>query len=141
MCADRVDSLEDKQKVFFSNCRRMKPGDRSAEYEKIRREYERVIEDSSEKIQNAEESYNLVDRYLRKLDQELHKFKLELEADHRGITEILEKRSLEMDAPASASAKENRLPKKHVGVRKRKSFFPQLFLMSFFPCSSKRTRL
>ncbi len=107
--------MEDKQKVFFTNCRRMKPGDRATEYEKIRKEYERVIEDSSEKIQNAEESYyNLVDRYLRKLDQELHKFKLELEADHRGITEILEKRSLEMDAPTSASAKENRLPKKNV---------------------------
>ena len=65
-----------------------------------------------------------MDRYLRKLDQELHKFKLELEADNRGITEILEKRSLEMDAPpsgsssssgtstAQAAAKENRQPKK-----------------------------
>lgn len=31
-------------------------------------------------------------RYVRKLDQELHKFKMELEADHIGITEILEKR-------------------------------------------------
>ena len=29
-------------------------------------------------------------RYLRKLDQELHKFQLELEADNRGITEVLE---------------------------------------------------
>ena len=32
-----------------------------------------------------------VDRYLRKLDQELSKFKMELEADHAGITEVLEK--------------------------------------------------
>lgn len=36
--------------------------------------------------------YDLVDRYLRRLDQELHKFKMELEADNRGITEVLEKR-------------------------------------------------
>lgn len=36
--------------------------------------------------------YDLVDRYLRKLDQELYKFKMELEADNAGITEILEKR-------------------------------------------------
>lgn len=32
-----------------------------------------------------------VDRYLRRLDQELQKFKMELEADNAGITEILEK--------------------------------------------------
>ena len=38
--------------------------------------------------------YDLVDRYLRRLDQELHKFKMELEADNRGITEVLEKRKL-----------------------------------------------
>ena len=31
-----------------------------------------------------------VDRHLRKLDQELAKFKMELEADNAGITEILE---------------------------------------------------
>lgn len=47
------------------------------------------------------------------MDQELHKFKLELEADNRGITEILEKRSLEMDNPPPNPAKENRHPKKH----------------------------
>ena len=50
------------------------------------------------------------------MDQELHKFKMELEADNSGITEILERRSLEMDAPAAntGTAKENRLPKKQV---------------------------
>ena len=45
-----------------------------------------VIEDASEKVQLAEDSYSLVDKYMRKLDQELLKFKLELEADNRGIT-------------------------------------------------------
>jgi inhibitor of growth protein 3 len=76
--------------------------------------------------QNAEECYNLVDRYLRKLDQELHKFKMELEADNRGITEVLEKRSLEMDAPAAGTAKENRLPKKHVSCS-----WSEMFLKSW----------
>lgn len=33
------------------------------------------------------------------LDTELYKFKCELEADNKGITEVLEKRSLELDAP------------------------------------------
>ena len=32
-----------------------------------------------------------VDRHLRKLDIELNKFKMELEADNAGITEMLEK--------------------------------------------------
>jgi len=34
-----------------------------------------------------------VERHLRKLDQEVAKFKMELEADNAGITEILEKRA------------------------------------------------
>lgn len=41
-----------------------------------------------------------VDRHLRKLDQELAKFKMELEADNAGITEILERReSLSITTP------------------------------------------
>jgi len=44
--------------------------------------------------------------------QELGDFKLELEADNRGITEILEKNSLEMDQPTLCSHKENRVPKR-----------------------------
>ena len=93
----------------------MTPTEREEQYNGIRKDYMKIVEDSKEKIQIAEESYGLVDRYLRKLDQELHKFQLELEADNRGITEILEKRSLELDAPASRPSsflKENRAPKK-----------------------------
>ena len=37
---------------------------------------------------------------------------MELEADNRGITELLEKKSLELDLPATNSLKENRHPKK-----------------------------
>ena len=55
-----------------------------------------------------------MDRYLRKLDDELLKFKCELEADNRGITEILEKQSLELDAPSRSNnmLNGNRHPKK-----------------------------
>ena len=35
--------------------------------------------------------HDLVDRYQRRLDVEVYKFKMELEADNRGITEVLEK--------------------------------------------------
>ena len=53
----------------------------------------------------------------------------ELEADNRGITEILEKHSLEMDAvPQMTNLKENRLPKKKRNsmgiVEKRSTPFP-----------------
>ena len=41
--------------------------------------------------------YELVDRYLRRLDSELFKFKIELEADNAGITEILEKSNLRLE--------------------------------------------
>merc|ERR1719266_2892992 len=110
-----VDGLQERQKEFFSAAANMNPTEREEKYQAIRKDYIKVVEDSQEKIQIAEESYALVDRYLRKLDQELHKFQLELEADNRGITEVLEKRSLELDAPASRPSmymKENRLPKK-----------------------------
>jgi hypothetical protein len=36
---DSVDTLDDRQKVFFSNCRKLKPAERDEEYEKIKKEY------------------------------------------------------------------------------------------------------
>jgi len=45
-----------------------------------------------EKVHRANEMYDLFDRYLRRLNHELYKFKMELEADNIGITELLEKR-------------------------------------------------
>ncbi|XP_070997333.1 inhibitor of growth protein 3-like isoform X2 [Oncorhynchus clarkii lewisi] len=62
--------------------------------------------------------YEKVDRHLRKLDQELAKFKMELEADNAGITEILERRSLEMDSPSQPV--NNHHVHSHTTVEKRK---------------------
>ncbi|XP_011633378.1 inhibitor of growth protein 3 isoform X3 [Pogonomyrmex barbatus] len=104
-----MDSLEKKVKTFFCNAKKMKPSEKEAEYDAIRKEYYKTLEDADEKVHLANQMYDLVDRYLRRLDQELHKFKMELEADNKGITEILEKRSLELDQPATnSSQKENR---------------------------------
>lgn len=115
---DRVDLLDGRCKAFFTQCKK-NPDSQQVEFEKIKEEYKKVIEDASEKIQVAEDCYGLVDRYLRKLDEELHKFKMELEADNRGITEVLEKHSLEMDAaPTMVNLKENRHPKKLVSSEK-----------------------
>ena len=104
-----MDSIEKKVKIFFTNAKKMKPGEKDTEYEAIRKEYYKALEDADEKVHLANQMYDLVDRYLRRLDQELYKFKVELEADNKGITEILEKRSLELDQPSTnSSQKENR---------------------------------
>eukprot|EP00088_Acartia_fossae_P020946 TRINITY_DN2243_c1_g1_i4.p1 TRINITY_DN2243_c1_g1~~TRINITY_DN2243_c1_g1_i4.p1 ORF type:complete len:457 (-),score=120.06 TRINITY_DN2243_c1_g1_i4:180-1550(-) len=113
---NKTDSLDARQKTFFSGAGKMSATQREDEFKKIKADYEKVIDESNEKIHIAEDCYGLVDRYLRKLDQELLKFQLELEADNRGITEILEKKSLEMDAQSSNRPsmymKENRIPKR-----------------------------
>lgn len=73
------------------------------EYNEISKDYYKILEDADEKVALANLMYDLVDRYLRRLDSELFKFKCELEADHNGITEILEKRSLELEGNSSNS--------------------------------------
>jgi len=104
-----TDNLEDRIRTLFGNAKKLKTPERDAEYESIRKDYMKVLDDADEKVQQANQMYDLVDRYLRRLDQELHKFKMELEADNRGITEFLEKRSLDLDLPnGSHSQKENR---------------------------------
>lgn len=40
-------------------------------------------------------------------DTELHKFKCELEADNKGITELLEKRSLDLDVNTNHTSTSN----------------------------------
>lgn len=114
---DSMDSLEKRVKILFAECRRTNgdvPVGADTEFQAIRKDYYRTLEDADEKVHLASQMYELVDRYLRRLDTELHKFKCELEADNKGITEVLEKRSLELDTPgasqpvSSSQQKENR---------------------------------
>ncbi|KAK4312352.1 hypothetical protein Pmani_016217 [Petrolisthes manimaculis] len=102
------DQLEEQIKTFFASAKKMKPHERDAEYEKIRKEYYKLLDDADEKVNIATNMHDLLERYMRKLDQELEKFKCELEADSPGITEVLEKRSLELDEPIRDNQKENR---------------------------------
>lgn len=62
------------------------------EKKNLRETLEQLVSFPEEKVQMATSFHELVERYLRRLDVECHKFKMELEADNRGITEILEKR-------------------------------------------------
>jgi len=93
------DKLDDRVKSLFMSARKTRTPERDTEFQTIRKEYYKALEDADEKVHQANQMYDLVDRYLRRLDQELHKFKMELEADNAGITEVLEKRSLELDQP------------------------------------------
>lgn len=74
------------------------------EFQKIRKDYYKIMEDAEEKVVIATQIHELVERYLKRLDSDLFKFKCELEADNNGITEILEKRSLELDGGAGTMA-------------------------------------
>lgn len=98
-----LDELDDRVKNFFRKCSQSnaKQEWKDEQFEKIKKDYYKSLEDADEKVHLANHIYDLVDRHLRKLDQELSKFKMELEADNAGITEVLEKRSLELDKPPS----------------------------------------
>lgn len=101
-----MDSLDKKSRLFFQQCKRGELQDESMdnEFHSLRGEYFKVMEDADEKVAIATQIHELVERYLRRLDSELFKFKCELEADNNGITEILEKRSLELDGNNSTAA-------------------------------------
>ncbi|XP_058175756.1 putative uncharacterized protein DDB_G0271606 [Anopheles ziemanni] len=111
---NNTDALDKRARSLFQQCRRgeLPTAAADAEFNAIRGDYYRVLDDSDEKIQLSGQMYDLVERYVRRLDTELYKFKCELEADHNGITEILEKRSLELDSNATSNGgtnqKENR---------------------------------
>ncbi|XP_036373439.1 inhibitor of growth protein 3-like [Megalops cyprinoides] len=117
-----MDQLEQRVNEFFINAKKNKPEWREEQMEMIKKDYYKALEDADEKVQLANQIYDLVDRHLRKLDQELAKFKMELEADNAGITEILERRSLEMDSPSQPV--NNHHAHSHTTVEKRKYTTP-----------------
>lgn len=123
---NNMDTLEKRVKSLFSECKRMNDSTpaTNSEFKAIHQEYYKVLEDADEKVHLANTMYDLVDKYLRRLDTELLKFKCELEADNKGITELLEKRSFDLDTPiASASLssqKENRYERYRPRAEKRR---------------------
>ncbi|XP_017074265.1 inhibitor of growth protein 3 [Drosophila eugracilis] len=102
---NNMDSLDKKAHLFFKQCKRdeLQHESMDTEFHSLRGEYFKVMEDADEKVAIATQIHELVERYLRRLDSELFKFKCELEADNNGITEILERRSLELDGNSTAA--------------------------------------
>ncbi|XP_066925759.1 inhibitor of growth protein 3-like [Clytia hemisphaerica] len=91
---NNIDTLDSRVRRFFTEARKSKPDQVEEDYKNIHQSYKQALDNADEKVSMASQIYDLVDRHLRKLDQELSRFKMELEADCSGITEILERRSV-----------------------------------------------
>lgn len=89
--------LEAKVAQSFASASKLSPEQRQSEYEEILKEYQKTMKYADDKVQIATQTHEIVIKLIQRLDTELEKFKLELEADHAGITEELERRSLELD--------------------------------------------
>lgn len=93
---NKSERLNEKNQAFFAEAKKFKPEQRQSEYENLLKEYDEIIKFADGKIQVAVDMQNLLLKLTQKLDTELEKFKLDLESDHSGITEELEKRSSEL---------------------------------------------
>lgn len=94
---NKSERLNEKNQSFFAEAKKYKPEQRQSEYENLLKEYDEIIGYADDKIQVAIDMQNLLLKLTQRLDSELEKFKLDLEADHSGITEELEKRSSEVE--------------------------------------------
>lgn len=92
------EQLKEKVKLFFAEAKKLKPEQRQCDYEKLINEYQETTKYADDKVHIADQMHDIMIKLVQRLDTELEKFKLELEADHAGITEELEKRSLQLDA-------------------------------------------
>lgn len=92
------EQLKEKVKNFFAEAKKLKPEQRQCDYEKLINEYQETSKYADDKVHIADQMHDIMIKLVQRLDTELEKFKLELEADHAGITEELERRSLQLDA-------------------------------------------
>ncbi|XP_023248620.1 inhibitor of growth protein 3 isoform X2 [Copidosoma floridanum] len=104
-----VDDIDKRINTFFANAKKMKANERENEHQAIMKQFDLTLKCADEKVSFANEMSELVKQYLKKLDQDIATFKKELEDDNKGITDLLEKRSLELDQKSiNSSQKENR---------------------------------
>ncbi|KAG9510136.1 Inhibitor of growth protein 3, partial [Fragariocoptes setiger] len=92
-----IDSFEAQVQQFFESIQHIDPDQREQEFNRLLADYQETIGYSDEKIKLSEQISEIVRRLIKHLNEELEKFKLDLEADHAGITQALEARSLELD--------------------------------------------
>lgn len=92
------EQLKEKVKHFFASAKKSKQEQRECEFQKLLDGYRETENYADDKVHIAAQMHNIMTKLVQRLDTELERFKLELEADHAGITEELEKRSLELDS-------------------------------------------
>lgn len=89
--------LESRVSQFFAKAKELTPEQRQCEYDDILNEYQKTSKYVDDKVSITTQTHDIMIKLVDRLNGELEKFKLELEADHAGITEQLERRSLELD--------------------------------------------
>lgn len=114
--------LRENVASFFVNAKKLKTDQKQCEYDKIIKEYDSTMKYAEDKVQIADQMHDIMVVLIQRLDVELEKFKLELEADHAGITEELEKRSLELDRLNNELSNNNHDSKSAVRDRRRSEF-------------------
>lgn len=92
------EQLKEKVKHFFAEAKKLKPEQAECEYQRLLDSYLEIEKYADDKVHIAGQMHDIMIKLVNRLDTELERFKLELEADHAGITEELEKRSLELDS-------------------------------------------
>uniref|UniRef100_A0A6G1SM87 Inhibitor of growth protein n=1 Tax=Aceria tosichella TaxID=561515 RepID=A0A6G1SM87_9ACAR len=78
--------IDTKVKQFFAEAEKLNPEQRQCEYENILKDFEKTLEYADDKVQLADQTHDIMVKLIQKLDGEIDKFKLELEADHAGIS-------------------------------------------------------
>jgi hypothetical protein len=78
--------IDTKVKQFFAEAETLNPEQRQCEYENILKDFEKTLEYADDKVQLADQTHDIMVKLIQKLDGEIDKFKLELEADHAGIS-------------------------------------------------------
>lgn len=97
-----TEQLKEKVQLFFASAKKLNPEQRQCNYEKLINDYQETMKYADDKVRIATQMHDIMmTKLVQRLDTELEKLKLELEADHAGITEQLERRSLELDADSS----------------------------------------
>lgn len=93
-----TEQLREQVKKFFAEAKKLKPEQRQCEHDRLIADYQNTMKYADDKVLITTQMHEIMIKLVQRLETELEKFKLELEADHAGITEELEKRSLELDA-------------------------------------------
>ncbi|VVC26064.1 Zinc finger, PHD-type,Zinc finger, FYVE/PHD-type,Inhibitor of growth protein, N-terminal histone- [Cinara cedri] len=119
-----MDNIRKRVDILFSKADHIDPQEFETNFQAIMSDGSKTVEESDAKIQLADQMQELMTKYIGRLDQEIHKFKMEMEADYSGITELIEKRSLDSEQSnvKYPSPKKGQLNRRLFGEKKREIY-------------------